>query len=130
MRGDKEALIIEILSDGDLVLQLYVYFFVFLYFYFYIFLYYYYFLPFILHFLLINFFRPDGNIFSTSPENYSSIQTPHVGDIVSFTYENFTRSSIPIKPKIFRIRKDVNWKDIILAHHQDEKYKSMTIYII
>lgn len=35
-----------------------------------------------------------------------------VGDVVSFTYNIDIRKSLPVSPKIFRIRNDVLWEDI------------------
>ncbi len=32
---------------------------------------------------------------------------------MTFSYDNFTRKSIPINPKITRVRKDVEWKEIL-----------------
>jgi hypothetical protein len=41
------------------------------------------------------------------------------GDIATFTYENFSRFAIPINPKIYRIRDDVTWQQVIYNFHQN-----------
>eukprot|EP00026_Physarum_polycephalum_P001173 Phypoly_transcript_01174.p1 GENE.Phypoly_transcript_01174~~Phypoly_transcript_01174.p1 ORF type:complete len:997 (+),score=112.19 Phypoly_transcript_01174:34-3024(+) len=40
------------------------------------------------------------------------------GDIVTFTYENYSRFAIPIKPKVTRVRKDLAWEEVVAAHEQ------------
>lgn len=35
------------------------------------------------------------------------------GDIVSFSFETFSRNSTPVKPFIFRVRIDLSWEDVI-----------------
>eukprot|EP00026_Physarum_polycephalum_P001074 Phypoly_transcript_01075.p1 GENE.Phypoly_transcript_01075~~Phypoly_transcript_01075.p1 ORF type:complete len:1059 (+),score=134.10 Phypoly_transcript_01075:98-3274(+) len=57
---------------------------------------------------------PDGNNFSLKvdekpyhPQEYKK------GDVVTFSYENFSRNSIPVNPKILRVRKDLSWKGVL-----------------
>lgn len=38
---------------------------------------------------------------------------PSVGDIVSFSAESFSRRAAPVGPRIFRIRTDVSWDDVV-----------------
>jgi hypothetical protein len=38
---------------------------------------------------------------------------PRVGDVVSFSYERHARKEEPYNPKIFRIRTDVLWEDLV-----------------
>lgn len=40
------------------------------------------------------------------------IATPSIGDIVSFSYENY-RNGIPVNPKIFRVRTDLSWENVV-----------------
>jgi hypothetical protein len=56
-------------------------------------------------------------------QNCTTVPFPKAGEVISFTYENFAQSSIPIKPKIYRIRKDINWKDVVNSFLKDEKLK-------
>eukprot|EP00026_Physarum_polycephalum_P001342 Phypoly_transcript_01343.p1 GENE.Phypoly_transcript_01343~~Phypoly_transcript_01343.p1 ORF type:complete len:974 (+),score=101.70 Phypoly_transcript_01343:154-3075(+) len=41
------------------------------------------------------------------------------GDIATFTYENYSRYAIPINPKIYRIRDDVTWEEVVYNFHKD-----------
>lgn len=36
-----------------------------------------------------------------------------MGDIVTFAYDNYSSRSLPIYPKIIRVRKDLTWKDVL-----------------
>lgn len=38
---------------------------------------------------------------------------PRMGDVVTFTYDSFSPKSIPTRPKIYRIRTDTTWKEIL-----------------
>jgi hypothetical protein len=38
---------------------------------------------------------------------------PKKGDIVTFAYETYSRSSVPVHPKVFRIRTDLNWEAVV-----------------
>lgn len=35
------------------------------------------------------------------------------GDIVSFSFEKLSRTSLPVDPKIYKVRKDVSWSDVL-----------------
>lgn len=35
------------------------------------------------------------------------------GDIVTFSYDNYSRKEVPVNPKIIRIRSDMSWQDVI-----------------
>lgn len=41
---------------------------------------------------------------------------PERGDIVSFAFTNFSRRALPVDPKIYRIRTDLSWEDVIQSH--------------
>jgi hypothetical protein len=58
-------------------------------------------------------FRPDGVTFALP----SSVPLKR-GDIVTFTYDNFSRYAIPIKPRVVRVRKDLAWEEVVAAHEQ------------
>ena len=57
--------------------------------------------------------RFDGTIFTVAKEDCKIEQSLKKGDVVSYTYEGFSRFGVPIAPKIFRLQTDMNWKDII-----------------
>jgi hypothetical protein len=51
------------------------------------------------------------------------IPTPAVGDVVSFSYEGNARREMPVSPKIYRIRTDLSWDDVVHNVVKDnEKY--------
>ena len=63
--------------------------------------------------LTLSHFSPDGVVF-TLP---SPIPLKR-GDIVTFTYDNYSRYAIPIRPKVSRVRKDLAWEEVVAAHEQ------------
>ena len=44
---------------------------------------------------------------------------PKKGDVVTFSFETYSRSTVPVRPKIFRIRTDVNWEDVVRSYIKD-----------
>lgn len=44
---------------------------------------------------------------------------PEEGDIVSFSYDSFSRRLAPVNPTIFRIRKDIDWDDVIRNYESE-----------
>ena len=49
------------------------------------------------------------------------IPIPVKGDIVSFTYDSFARRDLPINPKIYRVRSDLSWDDVVQSVAKDRK---------
>lgn len=80
-------------------------------------------------FILLFFFvfltsnRPNGKIFSV-PTSSVFIPTLHVGDIVTFSYENHARRDLPVNPKIYRIRTDLDWQEVINNFKKEETFLS------
>lgn len=79
---------------------------------------------------MVNFMnRPHGARFSVQTKALDF--TPKRGDIVTFTYDHLTNSSIPIDPVIHRIRTDVLWKDVVKnyfdQHPKAQKLSGMCI---
>lgn len=58
------------------------------------------------------------------------IPTPQVGEIVTFSYENFVRGRLPVHPTILRVRSDLSWKDVVLNYFHDSKNLSGIIIIV
>lgn len=48
-----------------------------------------------------------------SGESIVSELKPKQGDIVSFTYDNYSRTATPLNPKVYRIRSDLSWKHVL-----------------
>jgi hypothetical protein len=57
------------------------------------------------------FSRPDSSMFDISTED--SDVKPVRGDVVMFTYENFSPRAAPVNLKITRIRYDLSWDDVL-----------------
>jgi hypothetical protein len=64
-------------------------------------------------FLFLLFCRPTGKIFKVIADNIKHGVNPVVGDIVTFSYQYFTKHMIPIKPAIECIRRDVAWEKVV-----------------
>lgn len=61
--------------------------------------------------------RPDGTRFRACElENGLKLNK---GDIAMFTYDNYSRYSLPVNPKVYRIRTDITWEEIIFNFHND-----------
>eukprot|EP00026_Physarum_polycephalum_P001914 Phypoly_transcript_01917.p1 GENE.Phypoly_transcript_01917~~Phypoly_transcript_01917.p1 ORF type:complete len:811 (+),score=69.95 Phypoly_transcript_01917:211-2643(+) len=54
---------------------------------------------------------PNGTTFSVTAENVF-VPNLSVGDVVTFSNESNARSSLPLNPKIYRLRPDVDWEDL------------------
>lgn len=81
-------------------------------------------------YLLINLlFRPNGNIMEIPPSSVL-ISMPKLGDIVTFSFEAKTRREIPTNPKIFRIRTDLVWNDVVNGYLRENYLNSMPFYFI
>eukprot|EP00026_Physarum_polycephalum_P000635 Phypoly_transcript_00636.p1 GENE.Phypoly_transcript_00636~~Phypoly_transcript_00636.p1 ORF type:complete len:901 (-),score=99.66 Phypoly_transcript_00636:59-2761(-) len=53
---------------------------------------------------------PEGARFKVETKETIPLQE---GEIVSFSYQNYSRHAIPVDPKIYRIRSDVSWEDVV-----------------
>ena len=36
-----------------------------------------------------------------------------IGDVVSFSFESSARRELPVNPRIYRIRTDIEWEDVV-----------------
>lgn len=70
------------------------------------------------HINLSIYFRPDGPTFKVGKE--SSNVTPREGDIVTFSFESYSRREIPVNPFVSRIRKDISWRDVLREHRRNK----------
>eukprot|EP00026_Physarum_polycephalum_P001959 Phypoly_transcript_01963.p1 GENE.Phypoly_transcript_01963~~Phypoly_transcript_01963.p1 ORF type:complete len:985 (-),score=156.37 Phypoly_transcript_01963:23-2977(-) len=62
---------------------------------------------------------PDGTYFDITADDVLYDTNPKKGDVVTFSFENYSRSVIPVRPKVFRVRTDVFWEDIVRTHIKD-----------
>jgi hypothetical protein len=70
-------------------------------------------------------FSPNGKAFEV-PSYDISIPTPKVGDIVSFSSESQARRELPVSPKIYKIRTDVSWADVLLSYFTEQQHLNGT----
>lgn len=68
-----------------------------------------------------NFNRPDSSVFDVDRDEEGLGATVQRGDVVSFSYERYSRHAIPTAPSLFRIRHDLTWQDIL---HDFASYSS------
>eukprot|EP00026_Physarum_polycephalum_P002338 Phypoly_transcript_02344.p1 GENE.Phypoly_transcript_02344~~Phypoly_transcript_02344.p1 ORF type:complete len:892 (+),score=111.01 Phypoly_transcript_02344:67-2742(+) len=57
---------------------------------------------------------PNGIVFNL--ENVPEKQSLKDGDIVTITYDNLSPNSVPVNPKISRVRNDVSWNEVERNH--------------
>jgi hypothetical protein len=60
--------------------------------------------------------------FVVSPQNVKHGLHPKVGDIVTFSYEDFSRKASPVSPNIYRIRTDISWKDVVRNSEEEAAF--------
>lgn len=63
--------------------------------------------------------RPSGLAFSVPASNVQLTSRPKRGDIVSFSYESYSRYAVPLHVTVFRIRQDLSWGDVIRNYLAD-----------
>lgn len=62
--------------------------------------------------------RPDGITFKAALRNDIGTFTElRRGDLVTFSYENISTTSLPVNPKITRVRLDRTWFNVLQEHH-------------
>jgi hypothetical protein len=73
------------------------------------------------------FYSPNGITFQV-PQTALGDELLHTkvkkGDVVTVAFENYSRKSIPVNPKITRIRKDMTWENVLhefVKQHQSVK---------
>jgi hypothetical protein len=66
-------------------------------------------------------FRPNGTTFVV-PAHDVLIPPPAIGDVVTFSYESHARRDLPVNPKIFRIRTDVTWEEVVYNSSLERQY--------
>lgn len=55
-------------------------------------------------------------IFTVAFRNSAIHPAPKAGDIVTFSYENYTRRAVPVNPKLVRTRFDLSWKQVVAEY--------------
>ena len=81
--------------------------------------------------LFINFFlpcRPDGFTFTVPSEAVDSTVITKSGDVVSFTFDDFSKKSAPTNPMVYRIRTDITWENILATEEEIAPVRGMLFY--
>ena len=52
-------------------------------------------------------------MFGVRRENFKYDVFPKRGDVVSFLYDNYSKKSIPVNPRIYRVRPDLSWEEVL-----------------
>ena len=65
--------------------------------------------------------RPNGITFLVTKEKVE-VSNISVGDIVTFSYENNAKRDVPANPRIFRIRTDLLWKDVVQLFYKEKRH--------
>ena len=53
------------------------------------------------------------------PATGVEVSTPKIGDVVTFSYESFSRRDTPVNPIIYRTRSDVLWDDVVSVSERE-----------
>lgn len=64
------------------------------------------------------------------PSEHILVASPKLGDVVTFSYESNIRRDIPVHPKIYRIRTDISWEEVMYNSLQDNKYLNSKLVIL
>jgi hypothetical protein len=52
------------------------------------------------------------------------IPTPSIGDVVTFSFENNSRRDTPHNPKIYKLRRDVEWEEVVYSSFEEKQFLS------
>lgn len=66
--------------------------------------------------------RPDGDTMEVPNENIYVSSTLSIGDVVSFSFECQARRELPVNPKIYRIRTDLSWEDVVYNSAKEKAF--------
>lgn len=66
---------------------------------------------------------PNGTVLNIPPQHIL-IPTPSIGDVVSFSFERHAQFDVPVNPKIFRVRYDVSWQDVVYNSYRETQYRA------
>jgi hypothetical protein len=58
----------------------------------------------------------------TVPRENVQVTKMAIGDVVTFSFENYARRDLPVSPKIYRIRTDVSWDDVVHSYVKEKQY--------
>eukprot|EP00026_Physarum_polycephalum_P001051 Phypoly_transcript_01052.p1 GENE.Phypoly_transcript_01052~~Phypoly_transcript_01052.p1 ORF type:complete len:797 (-),score=76.09 Phypoly_transcript_01052:124-2514(-) len=70
---------------------------------------------------------PNGSSLVVPPHDVY-ISAPSVGDIVTFAYESGPKKESPLNPRIYRIRYDLKWDEVLYNFQRDKRYLNNVSY--
>lgn len=65
-------------------------------------------------------YRANGTIFKVGNENIL-VNKISTGDVVTFAFNGYYKNEIPVGPKIYRIRTDLSWGDVISNYEKEKR---------
>jgi hypothetical protein len=72
--------------------------------------------------------RASGQSIKVAAQNVQI--TPAVGDIVTFSYERQPRPELPVNAKIYCIRRDLEWFDVVNQYQRDKVFVDSMLGIL
>ena len=71
--------------------------------------------------MLITFlpFRPNNVTFVVSTHNNKTNVKLKKGDVVTFTYDDYSRRDTPFNARIYRVRDDLSWEEVVQRYLRD-----------
>lgn len=67
----------------------------------------------------IELYSVEGIPFEVNISKIECAVLPKKGDVVTFSYDNYTSLGVPVNPKIVQIRTDVSWEQLTDDHFAD-----------
>jgi hypothetical protein len=67
---------------------------------------------------------PNGTTFAVPTTDVLTPSPPAAGDVVTFSYEGSWRGEVPVGPKIYRLRTDVSWPEVVASFDRERKQLS------
>jgi hypothetical protein len=58
-------------------------------------------------------------VFDVNYEQYNPDLKFKSGDIVSFSYDNYSRNAVPVNPFVYRIRMDLTWLHVVRNYFEN-----------
>lgn len=96
-RGDTEGIVVDVASDSSITIKLYVHILE------------------KIEIVLTPYYERTNDILASIPhQNIELNVRPHIGDIVTFESDGYSLKGAPVNPKVFRIRTDLSWEDVLL----------------
>ena len=65
--------------------------------------------------------RPNGVTFELRPESILPSLSPKPGEVVSFSFENYSRRDVPTNPFVEKIRYDLTWENVLQSYDESSR---------